>query len=152
MIWMRQSDSALLRCLGSTTYCGAFCGGMPRPPDLDSMKPDDVKALAVDLLEENGRLRDEIARLKGLPPRPPFKPSRMEDGTDSERTPSDKRSARGFSYDATGPEAACGPRTSPSMRRRCSSLGRCRRSPVQGAQTLRRAGFAAGGARYALSS
>ena len=68
---------------------------MPRLPDLDSMKPDDVKALAVDLLEENGRLRDEIARLKGLSPRPPFKPSRMEDGTDSERTPSDKRSARG---------------------------------------------------------
>src|ERR1700674_403235 len=53
---------------------------MPRPPtrpDLDSMKPDDVKALVVDLLEEIGRLRDEIARLKGL------------------RTPSDKRSARG---------------------------------------------------------
>ncbi len=71
---------------------------MPRPPtrsDLDSMKPDDVKALVVDLLEEIGRLRDEIARLKGLPPRPPFKPSRMEDGTDSERTPSDKRSAKG---------------------------------------------------------
>src|ERR1700681_666004 len=71
---------------------------MPRPlsrPDLDSMKPDDVKALVVDLLEEIGRLRDEIARLKGLPPRPPFKPSRMEDGTDNERTPSDKRSARG---------------------------------------------------------
>jgi len=59
---------------------------MPRPPtrpDLDSMKPDDVKALVVDLLEEIGRLRDEIARLKGLPPRPPFKPSRMEDGTDN---------------------------------------------------------------------
>ena len=75
---------------------------MPRPPDLDSMKPDDVKALAVDLLEENGRLRDEIARLKGLPPRPPFKPSRMEDGTDSERTPSDKRSARGFKRPRNG--------------------------------------------------
>ena len=71
---------------------------MPRPParpDLDSMKLDDVKALVVDLLEEIGRLRDEIARLKGLPPRPPFKPSRMEDGTDSARTPSDKRSAKG---------------------------------------------------------
>lgn len=71
---------------------------MPPPlgrPDIDSMKPDDIKALVVDLLEEIGRLRDEIARLKGLPPRPPFRPSRMEDGTDSARTPSDKRSAKG---------------------------------------------------------
>jgi len=64
-------------------------------PDLDSMKPDDVKALVVDLFEEIGRLRDEIARLKGLPPRPPFRPSRMEDGNDSPRAPSDKRSAKG---------------------------------------------------------
>src|SRR6202521_1030398 len=62
---------------------------MPRPPtrpDLDSMKPDDVKALVVDLLEEIGRLRDEIARLKGLPPRPPFKPSRNGGRKGSVRT------------------------------------------------------------------
>lgn len=74
----------------------------PTRPDLDGMNPDDVKALVVDLLEEIGRLRDEIARLKGLPPRPPFKPSRMEDGTDSERTPSDKRTAKGIKRPRNG--------------------------------------------------
>lgn len=64
-------------------------------PELDGLKPDDLKALVADLLDEVGRLRDEIARLKGLPARPPFKPSRMEDGTDNERKPGDKRTAKG---------------------------------------------------------
>jgi hypothetical protein len=71
---------------------------MTPPPtrrDLDHLAPDDLKALVVGLLEEVRGLRDEIARLKGLPPRPPFKPSRMEDGTDGDRGPSDKRTAKG---------------------------------------------------------
>ncbi len=63
--------------------------------DLDGLKLDDLKALVVELLEENRRLRDEIARLKGLPPRPPMKPSRMEDGTEAARNPGDKRTAKG---------------------------------------------------------
>jgi len=67
----------------------------PARPDFDRLTLDDLKALVVELIAENGLLRDEIARLKGLPPRPPFKPSRMEDGSDDARAPGGKRSAKG---------------------------------------------------------
>ena len=41
---------------------------------------------------ENQQLKDEIRRLKGLPPRPPFKPSGMEKATDR---PAPERSGEG---------------------------------------------------------
>ncbi|WP_306752781.1 hypothetical protein [Paracoccus actinidiae] len=48
------------------------------------------------LQAENQDLRDEIARLKNLPPRPPFKPSGMEKATNREPgKPSGKRRPRG---------------------------------------------------------
>ncbi|WP_234854740.1 FtsB/FtsL family cell division protein [Paracoccus everestensis] len=48
------------------------------------------------LQAENQDLRDEIARLKNLPPQPPFKPSGMEKATNREPgKPSGKRRPRG---------------------------------------------------------
>ncbi len=47
------------------------------------------------LRAENQALRDEVARLKGLPPRPPSRPSGMEQATQPEATDTDeKRSKR----------------------------------------------------------
>src|SRR5208282_6725173 len=67
----------------------------PKRPDPERMTADDLRALVLELLEENRRLRDEIARLKRLNPRPRFKPSRMEDGTDGERKPDGRRTSKG---------------------------------------------------------
>lgn len=60
------------------------------PPDLDNASPEDLKELVQTLLErvnalerENAALRDEIARLKGKPPRPDVKPSGMADKAQS---------------------------------------------------------------------
>jgi Transposase IS66 family len=44
---------------------------------------------------EIGALKDEIAILKGQKPRPNIRPSRMEDGTDDDRKPGDKRTSKG---------------------------------------------------------
>ena len=66
---------------------------MPLPKDIDGLSPAELKDLVVKLLERVAELertvaaqRDEIARLKGGPPRPNIKanikPSGMEQGTD----------------------------------------------------------------------
>jgi len=41
-----------------------------------------LNATLAALKVENGQLKDEIGRLKGLPPRPPIKPSGMEKAPD----------------------------------------------------------------------
>jgi hypothetical protein len=62
------------------------------PPDaasLEALSPAELRGLVGDLIVEVGRLRaenralrDEVARLKGLPPRPPpSRPSGMEEAT-----------------------------------------------------------------------
>jgi hypothetical protein len=63
--------------------------GMPLPENIDGLSPAELKALVVKLLEKVAELertvaaqRDEIARLKGGPPRPNIKPSGMEQTTD----------------------------------------------------------------------
>ena len=55
------------------------------PPDIDVIGLDDLKVLALQLLEENAALRaevaalrEEIARLKGLKGPPRIKPSGMD--------------------------------------------------------------------------
>ena len=62
---------------------------MPLPENIDDLSPGELKLLVVKLLEEVVDLRrtvaaqrDEIARLKGGPPRPNIKPSGMEQATD----------------------------------------------------------------------
>ena len=58
--------------------------------DLAGLGLDELKALLVQALEENARLkaenaelREEIARLKGLKGRPQFRPSGMEKATEA---------------------------------------------------------------------
>jgi hypothetical protein len=62
---------------------------MPLPEDIDGLSPAEVRDLVHKLLEQVAELgrtvaaqRDEIARLKGGPPRPNLKPSGMEQATD----------------------------------------------------------------------
>jgi hypothetical protein len=60
------------------------------PPDLDNASPEDLNELVQTLLErvnalerENAALRDEVALLKGKPPRPDVKPSGMAEKAQS---------------------------------------------------------------------
>ena len=62
---------------------------MPLPKDIDGLSPAELKGLVLKLLEKVAELertvaaqRDEIARLKGGPPRPNIKPSGMEQARD----------------------------------------------------------------------
>src|SRR5918993_1331933 len=48
---------------------------------------------------DNQALKDEIARLKNLPPRPPFKPSGMEKATQPKPSGPDRRPGRGAQRD-----------------------------------------------------
>src|ERR1700747_1472570 len=62
---------------------------MSPPDDLDRLSPAELKSLVVEQWEQMvelqrmvAALRDEIARLKGGPGRPNFKPSGMERGSE----------------------------------------------------------------------
>ena len=90
----------------------------PTPDSLDRLSPSELIGVVRDLIGEVGRLRveneklsdaftklkaehqavkDELARLKKLPPRPPQKPSGMDKATDgggSEKSPAGKGSSR----------------------------------------------------------
>ena len=77
---------------------------MPLSKDIDGLSPTELKVLVVKLLEKVAELertvaaqRDEIARLKGGPPRPQIKPSGMERGTEPKPPGSsgDKQRPRG---------------------------------------------------------
>lgn len=67
------------------------------PPDLDGIGTDELKRLLLEALEkiaaltaENARLRQEIARLKGLKGPPAFKPSGMEKASPPPTSPRGK--------------------------------------------------------------
>jgi hypothetical protein len=72
------------------------------PIDPDRLSKAELKRLVVTLLAEVADLRrtvaaqrDEIARLKGAPPRPNIKPSGMEKTTDPKPPPGSERRTRG---------------------------------------------------------
>jgi hypothetical protein len=71
-------------------------------PDVDDLGLDELRKLVVQLLEkiaaleaENAALREEIARLKGLPGRPKLKPSGMEKATEPRPERPAKRRRKG---------------------------------------------------------
>lgn len=70
-------------------------------PDISGLGLEELKALLVQALEENARLkkenaelREEIARLKGLKGRPKLKPSGMEKATEGSAAGSPRRKGR----------------------------------------------------------
>src|SRR5215208_4914687 len=56
---------------------------------------------------DNQALKDEIARLKNLPPRPPFKPSGMEKATQPRPVGSARRPGRGAKRERVTREGPC---------------------------------------------
>jgi hypothetical protein len=77
---------------------------LPDPDGLDALSLSELRRLVVgligrvrDLRDENRALRDEVARLKGLPPRPPMRPtpSGMEAASERARVDPGKRPRRG---------------------------------------------------------
>jgi transposase IS66 family protein len=75
---------------------------MPPPPDLEALSPAELKALVIALLTRVGELersvvdlRDEIARLKKVPPRPTIKPSGMDSATQPKPAGGKGKSRRG---------------------------------------------------------
>ncbi|HEV7874732.1 MAG TPA: transposase, partial [Enterovirga sp.] len=77
---------------------------LPDPDGLDALSLSELRGLVVDLIgqvraltDENRALRDELARLKGLPPRPPTRPapSGMEAASERAQAHPGKRRRRG---------------------------------------------------------
>src|SRR5271154_5755494 len=71
------------------------------PPNIDGLAPE-LKSFVVQVLEENARLkaemaarREEFARLKGLKGRPQLKPSGMEKSTEAQAKGNRKPGRRG---------------------------------------------------------
>ena len=78
--------------------------GLPDPDGSDALSQSELHGLVVGLIgqlraltDENRALRDEVARLKGLPPRPPTRPTPSGMEAASERVQADpgKRQWRG---------------------------------------------------------
>ena len=75
---------------------------MPLPKDIDGLSPAELKSLVLRLLEKVAELertvaaqRDEIARLKGGPPRPNITPSGMEQASNPKPPGSSNKRRRG---------------------------------------------------------
>jgi hypothetical protein len=81
--------------------------------DISGLGLEELKALLVQALEENARLkaenaelREEIARLKGLKGRPKLKPSGMEKAADASRK-AGRQGRRGAKRTALAPDETC---------------------------------------------
>jgi|GEM_PF-3051716 len=79
-------------------------------------KIDRLEHEVVQLRLENQALRDEIARLKNLPPRPPFKPSGMDQATQPRPAGSSRRPGRGAKRDRVTREVALRVEVLPGLR------------------------------------
>jgi Transposase IS66 family len=79
--WMTPGSTDSLESLGPTELVGLVRGLIG---EVERLRKDNEKRIAelAALKRENQQLKDEIRRLKGLPPRPPMKPSGMEKATD----------------------------------------------------------------------